>query len=50
VNAVVKLADKLKIDMPISRAVYNVCYKNKSLQDEAQSLLQRESKDEFEGI
>lgn len=45
-----KLSEKMNIDMPISEAVYQVCYNNADIKVEAMKLMKREMKDEFQGI
>lgn len=45
-----KLAQREKVDMPIITAVYRVLYEGSELRDQADLLMSRESKDEFEGI
>ena len=46
VQAVTKLAAKLKIDMPISQAVYNILHKDSPIKEEILSLLSRPLKNE----
>lgn len=50
VKPAVELAARQGVDMPITRAVYSVCYENKDLVTEAKSLMSRDEKDELEGI
>lgn len=50
VKPVYELSRKLEVDMPISSAVYRVCYENSSLKSEASALMERAKKDEFEGL
>jgi glycerol-3-phosphate dehydrogenase (NAD(P)+) len=50
VRAVRALKEKLGIDMPIVEAVYRVCYQGADFRDEAETLSNRERKEEFEGI
>lgn len=45
-----ELGKSLNIDMPITKQVYEVLYKGKSIQDAGQELMQRGHKSEFEGI
>ncbi len=44
------LAEKMKVEMPISEAVYQVCYNDADIKVEAMKLMQRDMKDEFNGI
>lgn len=44
------LAKSLSVDMPITQQVYEVLYKNKTIQDAARDLMAREFKNEFKGI
>lgn len=46
----VELAEKYSVDMPISRTVYDVCYKDRDLQDAIKALMSRSQKDEFTGL
>jgi glycerol-3-phosphate dehydrogenase (NAD(P)+) len=46
VEAVAKLAKSLKIDMPISKAVYNIIHKNSPIDEEIKTLLSRPIKNE----
>lgn len=48
--AVHALAERAKVDMPISEAVYRVCHEDASILDEATRLMTRASKDELAGI
>ncbi len=48
--AVHALAQRAKVDMPISEAVYRVCHEGASLGEEAMRLMSRERKDELAGI
>ena len=50
VKAVYALKEKMNVDMPITDAVYRVCYEGSSFLDEAASLGSREKKSEFEGM
>lgn len=47
---VVQLAEKYGIEMPISEAVYKVCYEGADLKKSVLKLMNRSEKDEFEGI
>ena len=47
VNAVKKIADQKKIDMPIATSIYNILYNNNSIKDEINNLLERPTSDEF---
>lgn len=47
VKPVYYLAQKLNIDMPITTAVYKVCYENKDIVEEVKLLMNREKKEEF---
>ena len=47
VQAVKKLADEKKIDMPIMISIYNILYNNFSIIDEINNLLERPIKDGF---
>ncbi len=46
----VELSDTYSVDMPLSRAVYEVCYNDFGLQDAINSLMERARKDEFTGF
>lgn len=46
-KALVKLADKYNVDVPIVRAVYNVLFENKPMKQELSTLFVREVKKEF---
>jgi glycerol-3-phosphate dehydrogenase (NAD(P)+) len=48
--AVHALAERTGVEMPISEAVYLVCHKGASIEDEVQRLMMRERKDELAGI
>lgn len=48
--AVHRLAERAKVEMPISEAVYRVCHEGASLLEEATRLMSRERKDELAGI
>jgi len=50
VKPAIELAEKHGVDMPISRAVYRVCYENENIIKEIKTLMSRDSKDEFAGI
>ena len=50
VKPALELAEKHGVEMPISRAVYRVCYEDTDIRSEALSLLSRDSKDEFTGL
>lgn len=45
-----ELGEKYKTDMPITRAVYRVCYEDAELETVIRELMSRSSKDEFKGI
>ena len=47
VKAVMDLKEEYDVDMPISTAVYNICYENKSAEKEIENLFLRSLKDEF---
>ncbi|MDA3901401.1 MAG: NAD(P)-dependent glycerol-3-phosphate dehydrogenase [Spirochaetes bacterium] len=47
---VVELAKRHNIEMPISEAVYKVCYEGADLKKSVMKLMNRSEKDEFEGI
>ena len=47
VNAVKKIADQKKIDMPIATSIYNILYNKYSIKDEINNLLERPTSDEF---
>ncbi|MGI6453834.1 MAG: NAD(P)H-dependent glycerol-3-phosphate dehydrogenase [Syntrophomonadaceae bacterium] len=49
-RAVHKKAEELKIDMPITRACYNILYNRKSAQEEVNKLMTRRKKHEIEEI
>ncbi len=44
------LAKKFNVEMPISEAVYMVCYEDADIKDIAKLLMQRDMKDEFAGV
>jgi glycerol-3-phosphate dehydrogenase (NAD(P)+) len=46
-KAVNIISDKKKIDMPIMKSIYNILYKNFSIKDEINKLLERPITDEF---
>lgn len=46
-KALINLADKYNVDLPIVRAVYNVIFENKPLNDELAKLFVRQVKKEF---
>lgn len=46
-KALIKLADKYNVDVPIVRAVYNVLFENKPMKQELSTLFVREVKKEF---
>ena len=48
VAAVHKMAEQKKIDMPIMKAIYNILYKEYSIKNEINNLLERPIADEFE--
>lgn len=48
VAAVEKIAKEKKIDMPIMKSIYNILYKEYSIKDEINNLLERPVTDEFE--
>ena len=48
VAAVYKIAKERKIDMPIMKSIYNILYKEYSIKDEINNLLERPITDEFE--
>ena len=48
--AVHALAERTGVEMPISDAIYLVCHKAASIQDEVARLMTREPKDELAGI
>lgn len=48
--AVVRLAQRAGVEMPISEAVYRVCHRGADLREEGMRLMGRESKDELAGI
>lgn len=50
VKAVHELAKKMAVDMPITDAVFRVCYEGSSFRDEEENLTSREKKGEFQGI
>lgn len=50
VKAVHALKQKLGVDMPITDAVYQVCYQGRDFRDVAVELSQRDKKEEFLGI
>ena len=47
VKAVNKIADQKNIDMPIMKSIYNILYKNYSIKNEINNLLERPITDEF---
>ncbi len=47
VKAIIGLKEDYKVDMPITQAVYNVCYESKDPRHELESLFLRSLKDEF---
>ena len=47
-KALIKLADKHNVDLPIVRAVYNVIFEDKTLEEELAKLFVRQVKKEFE--
>ena len=49
-QAVHMLAQRANVDMPISEAVYRVCYEDAPLLEEGRRLMSRERKDELAGI
>lgn len=49
-KSVHNLSLKMKVDMPISEAVYRVCYEGADIKQEAMNLMRRDKKDEFSGI
>jgi glycerol-3-phosphate dehydrogenase (NAD(P)+) len=49
-RAVVRLAEKLDVDVPIAEHVCKVIYDGMSPQDMARSLMEREARPELEGI
>lgn len=46
-KALVFLSKKYKVELPITKAVYNVLYENKNIKDEINLLFKRSLKDEF---
>jgi len=46
-NAVKKIADQKKIDMPIATSIYNILYNKYPIKDEINNLLERPTIDEF---
>jgi len=46
-NAVKKIAEQKKIDMPIVTSIYNILYNKHSIKDEINNLLERPETDEF---
>ena len=49
-KAVHALNRKLAVDMPITDAVYRVCYRGSCFREEAANLASRDKKDEFQGM
>lgn len=49
-KSVHNLSKKMNVDMPISEAVYRVCYEDADIKEEALKLMTRDKKDEFSGI
>jgi glycerol-3-phosphate dehydrogenase (NAD(P)+) len=49
-RAVHRLAQREKVDMPISEAVYRVCHQGTDVREEGARLMSRERKDELEGV
>lgn len=45
--AVIKLAKKLKIEMPICESIYKICYKNLNAKNSIKKLMKRKLKKEF---
>ncbi|HQO22911.1 MAG TPA: glycerol-3-phosphate dehydrogenase, partial [Spirochaetota bacterium] len=50
VKPTVELAQKHGVEMPISKAVYDVCYNNADLKSVIKYLMNRGGKDELHGI
>jgi glycerol-3-phosphate dehydrogenase (NAD(P)+) len=50
VKAVHALKQKMNVDMPITDAVYRVCYEGSAFREEAVNLSSRDKKDEFQGM
>ena len=46
-NAVKKIADQKKIDMPIATSIYNILYNKYAIKNEINNLLERPATDEF---
>jgi len=46
-KAIVKLAEQLKVDLPISRGVYSILYENADPVDKLQELMTRDPKPEY---
>lgn len=46
-KAMMKLKEKYNVELPISEAVYNACYKGKGAKEEIESLFVRSIKNEF---
>lgn len=46
----VELAKKYNVDLPLTQAVYRICYENADFRSEAMSLMNRSMKDEFDGM
>jgi glycerol-3-phosphate dehydrogenase (NAD(P)+) len=49
-KAVHALNQKMHVDMPITDAVYRVCYEGSCFREEAANLASRDKKDEFQGM
>jgi glycerol-3-phosphate dehydrogenase (NAD(P)+) len=49
-KAVHALSQKMNVDMPITDAVYRVCYEASCFREEAENLASRDKKDEFQGM
>jgi glycerol-3-phosphate dehydrogenase (NAD(P)+) len=45
-----ELAKKQGVDMPVTSAVYRICYEDSDIQTEGKSLMLRDPKDEFHGM
>lgn len=49
-KSVFNLSKKMNVEMPISEAVYRVCYEDADIKAEAMKLMKRDKKDEFNGL
>ena len=46
-KALIKLSKKYNVEMPITKAVYNILFENKEFKDELSKLFLRSVKEEF---